>query len=185
MAVAVNSETGYERQNLPGAEDVNLTAFRPDMEIDCAIRRATNTLGYSKLRPQQERAVKSLVLGRDVFVSLPTGSGKSLCYCLLPSVFDLLSGSDGTSIVVVVSPLLSLMKDQVWSMMARNVRAVYVGDCLEEEEMDVCLGKYQLMYMSPEALITDERWRDMLLSPVYSEHLVGLVVDQAHCVKKW
>ena len=139
---------------IAGAEDVNLTAFRPDMEIDSAMRRATNTLGYSKLRPQLKTAVKSFVLGRDVFVSLPTGSGK---YCLLPSVFDLLSGSDGTSIVVVVSPLISLMKDQVRSMMARNVRAVYVGDCLEEEEMDVCLGKYQLLYMSPEALITDER----------------------------
>ena len=47
------------------------------------------------------------------------------------------------------------------------------------------LEKYHTMYMSPEALITDERWRDMLLSPVYSEHLVGLVVDEAHCVKKW
>ena len=141
-----------------------------------ALSRAATKLGYSTLLPQQERA---FVQGRDVFVSLPTGSGKSLCYCLLPLLFDELYGSQRKSIVVVVSPLISLMKDQVCSMKERDVAAVYVGDCAEEEGevTDICSGKYQLVYMSPEALLTSEQWRDMLLGPIYKENLVALVVD--------
>ena len=78
------------------------------------------------------------------------------------------------------------MKDQVRAMERRGTRAVYVGDCSEERrEVEVRCGNYQLVYMSPEALLTDERWRDMLVSPVYRQHLVALVVDEAHCVKKW
>ena len=85
-----------------------------------------------------------------MFVSLPTGSGKSLCYCLLPSVFDALRVTEGRSIVVIVSPLISLMKDQVRAMKERNMRAVYVGDCTDDERAatDTCAGKYQLVYMS-------------------------------------
>ena len=66
---------------------------------------------------------------------------------------------DCKSIVVVVSPLISLMKDQVQAMEARGVRAVNVGDCAEEgrEVSEICTGIYQLVYMSPEALITNEQ----------------------------
>ena len=154
--------------------------------VNSAVRRAAEKLGYSQLRPQQERAIKKFVDGQDVFVGLPTGSGKSLCYCIIPAVFDYLSGGDSRSIVVVVSPLILLTKDQVQAMSEKEVRAVYVGDCLEETiEVEVCSGNYQLVYISPEGLLTDERMRDMLLSSVYRKHLVGLVVDEAHCVKKW
>jgi len=154
--------------------------------VDSAIRGAAKKLGYMQLRNQQVRAVKMFVRGNDVFVCLPTGSGKSLCYCILPATFDSLFGADGRSIAVIVSPLISLMKDQVRAMERRGTRAVYVGDCSEERrEVEVCCGNYQLVYMSPEALLTDERWRDMLVSPVYRQHLVALVVDEAHCVKKW
>ena len=96
-----------------------------------AILDATVTLGYSQLREQQRVVVEHFIEGNDVFVSLPTGSGKSLCYCLLPSVFDSLKGSrlvTTRSIVVVVSPLIALMKDQVRQMTQRGVSAVYVGE---------------------------------------------------------
>ena len=60
---------------------------------------------------------------------------------------------------------------------------MYVSDLRDDEAIaEVCTGKNQLVCMSPESLLTDERWRDMLLSPVYQEHLVR---DKAHCVKKW
>ena len=155
-----------------------------EAQIDSAIRKAAEKLGYSQLHPQQEREVKRFVEGHDMFVSLPTGSSKSLC--ILPATYDFLSGADSLSIVVVVSPLISLMKDQVCAMNERYMRAVFVGNCAEEEAVvDVCDGKFQLVYMSPEALLRSEKWRDMLLSPLYGEHLVGLVVDEAHCVKKW
>ena len=76
-----------------------------EVRISKAICYATKALGYSELRPNQELAVKHFLRGHDVFVSLPTGSGKSLCYCLLPKAFDFLwQRIESTqSIVVVVS----------------------------------------------------------------------------------
>ena len=122
-----------------------------------------------------------------MFVSLPTGSGKSLCYCLLPRAFDFLWQRTALreSIVIVVSPLISLMQDQVRAMIERNVTAVYIGGADDILEAEICAGNYQLVYCSPESLLTDNRWRDMLQSPIYSERLVGIVVDEAHCVKSW
>ena len=79
--------------------------------VDGAIATAVNKLGY-KATSHQEKAIRELVLGKDVFVSLPTGSGKSLCYAALPYVFDTLRARDD-SIVVVVCPLQAIMEDQV------------------------------------------------------------------------
>ena len=76
--------------------------------LDGAICTAAREMGYSKLRANQEKVVKTFLRCRDVFVSLLTGSGKSLCYCILPLVFDKLRrrrGTDSRSIAVVVSPL--------------------------------------------------------------------------------
>ena len=158
----------------------------PESDILRAASEALKRLGYSELRPQQEEVVRKFVQGHDVFVSLPTGSGKSLCYCILPEVFDILRKVKDTSIFLVVSPLIVLMKDQVTAMEKREVTAVYASEKLDEDTaMDVCIGKYQLVYMSPESLLTDERWRDMLQSPIYEANLVALAVDEAHCVTKW
>jgi len=160
---------------------------RSERDIRQAILTAAAKLGYEELRPKQSQALRSFVSGCDVFVCLPTGSGKSLCYCLLPVVFDCLKGRTCESIVVVVSPLIALMKDQVRAMSERNVKAVYAGEVDEDSqtEDDVMAGRYQLVFMSPETLLGSERWRDMLVSPVYHQNVVGLVVDEAHCVKKW
>ena len=79
-----------------------------ESEVASALSRAATKLGYSTLLPQQERVVRAFVQGRDVFVSLPTGSGKSLCYCLLPLLFDELYGSQRKSMVVVVRALLHI-----------------------------------------------------------------------------
>ena len=153
-----------------------------------AISEATKQLGYTELRSNQALVVKHFLKGKDIFVSLPTGSGNSLCYCLLPKVFDILRASNSVEtqfFVIVVSPLVALMKDQVRQMTEKNVRAIYVGDVDSETEDQVCDGKYQLVYLSPEALLTNMTWRDMLQSPVYQQNLVAAVVDEAHCVKKW
>ena len=97
-----------------------------ERDVKQAILLAAEQLGYSELRPRQYQALSSFVGGSDVFVCLPTGSGKSLCYCLLPVVFDCLKGSAGESVVIVVSPLIALMLDQVRAMTERNVKAVYL-----------------------------------------------------------
>ena len=64
-----------------------------------------------------------------------------------------------------------------------NVQSVFVGDADDKEE--VCEGKYQLVFTSLESLLMDPTWRNMLLSPIYQENLVALVINEAHCVNKW
>ena len=82
-----------------------------DKEGD-AIQVALRQMGYCNLKSQQESVVCHFLSGKDVFVSLPTGSGKSLCYSLLPLVYDQLTQRrEAHSIVIVVSPLIALMKD--------------------------------------------------------------------------
>ena len=156
--------------------------------IQAAVAEAAKTLGYSELREHQKVVVEQFFSRKDVFVSLPTESGKSLCYCLLPKASDILRESksvDTQSIVIVVSPLIALMKDQVRQMTEKGVSALYVGKTDETTVTEVCEGKYQLVYISPEALLTNSTWRDMLQSPINQSNLVALVVDEAHCVKKW
>ena len=79
---------------------------------DEAIRQACLAFGYTALSRKQEMAVRGFLSGKDVFVMLPTGSGKSLCYSALPILFDKIEHRSG-HIVLVVSPLVALMKDQV------------------------------------------------------------------------
>ena len=152
-------------------------------KVALAMKAAATKLGYKELRPQQELTVQSFVSCNDVFISLPTGSGKSLCFWILPGVFDELRNTLGSSIVIVVSPLVALMKDQVKALCERGARAVYIGDAEGLEE--ICSGEKQLIYMSPESLLTDLDWRDIIQGPVFQANLVAIIIDEAHCVTKW
>ena len=94
----------------------SLELAESEIELKTVLANICERLGYSTLRPEQAEAVSAFAGGKDVFVALPTGSGKSLCFAILPWVFDVLHRqSEGRSIVIVVSPLLALMKDQVGS----------------------------------------------------------------------
>ena len=153
--------------------------------VSVAVATALQSLGYSELKPMQKQVVDAFVGGRDVFVSLPTGSGKSLCYSILPSVFDTLRGCN-KSIMIVVSPLIALMQDQVQSLCQKDVRAAFLcGGTDSITKSSICAGDYQVLFVSPEMLLRDKEMRDILQSPTYQENVVGLAVDEAHCVKKW
>ena len=152
-----------------------------------SIVKSAEQLGYSCLSPKQQEVVVNFVSGRDVFVSLPTGAGKSLCYLLLPFTFNLLRNSN-SSIVIVVSPLKSLMEDQVAKASGLGLKCVYLsqGDrCNDELVQAVLAGEYQIIFLSPEVLLTELRWREMLRTEVYQNNLVGVIVDEAHCVETW
>ena len=127
----------------------------------------------------------------DVFVWLPTGFGKSICYTTLPFVFDHKLervGSDRRSVVLVISPLISLMVDQVLSLRAAGVRAAVVTsgggvqkDLLASEED---LAKSSVLFCAPEALVSS-KWREAIVKPVIAERVVAVVIDEVHCVSKW
>ena len=151
------------------------------------IKHAASSLGYV-LKPEQQTSIEKFVCGKDVFISLPTGYGKSLCYILLPRVFDLLRGAENKSIVLVVSPLIALMKDQVSSITAIGLSAAMVsGKESTPPAVKVAIkkGDYQIIFMSPEALFMSTEWRNMLSSDIYRENLMGFIIDEAHCIKKW
>ena len=160
-------------------------ASASESETIRAIRTVAACYEYENLKEEQESALEEFVSGKDVFVSLPTGSGKSLCYGLLSSVFNTLRNVEKTSIAIVVSPLISLMKDQT---AAFNQLSVCVSDKEEtskELKQKILRGQHQLVFMSPESLFCNLLWQRMLSTSIYSKNLIAFVIDEAHCVKKW
>ena len=133
--------------------------------------------GYDAFRPGQGEVVRALLEGRDALCVMPTGAGKSLCY-QVPAL--LLSG-----VTLVVSPLISLMKDQVAALNQAGVRAAYLNSSLTPRQFALALdnarqGLYRVIYVAPERLETPA-FQDLC-----REIAVPLVaVDEAHCVSQW
>ena len=147
------------------------------MDEDKVVSKVAHSLGYT-LKPEQKRSLLEFIAGKDVFISLPTGFGKSLCYILLPPIFDLLRGVERKCIVLVVSPLIALMKDQVSAITAIGLSAAFISDqasTIPAVSLEIKNGDYQIVFISPEALFLTTRWRNMLCSNVYRSHLVGSI----------
>lgn len=133
--------------------------------------------GYDSFRPRQEEIIMSVLDGRDTLGLLPTGGGKSLTFQVPAMVFE--------GITVVVTPLISLMKDQVDNLRAAGIRAVCLHSGLSRAEhrlaLDRCrLGKAKLMYVSPEKLQSAT-----FIDQLRSMDVSFLVVDEAHCISQW
>jgi RecQ family ATP-dependent DNA helicase len=166
------------------------------METSMVERRTTvclgevaRELGYPSLSTHQQEAILKFVSGTDVLVVLPTGSGKSICFAVLPRLFDSLRGHMRKSIAVVVTPLNSLMKDQVMSLSERGLKSAFVNASAISEDPELASrlghGEYQLVYIGPEMLLETAWCREMLLNDVYKDHLIAFVIDEAHCIKSW
>lgn len=132
--------------------------------------------GYDSFRPLQEDIIRHLMDRKDVLVLMPTGGGKSICY-QLPALL-----SEGTA--VVVSPLISLMKDQVETLCANGIAAGALNSNNDETEnaslRRACMeGKLKLLYISPEKLLAEANYllRDM--------HISLFAIDEAHCISQW
>ncbi len=133
--------------------------------------------GHSSFRPGQETLIDALLDGRDAMGVMPTGAGKSMCY-QIPAL--LLPG-----VTLVVSPLISLMKDQVMALCQAGVRAAYLNSSLTynqycEALRRACNGAYQIIYVAPERLTTPGFLHFSQVQPI---SLVA--VDEAHCVSHW
>ena len=141
------------------------------------------------LTEYQEKGLRSLLLGMDVLTILPTGSGKSLIFQSFPIVFDVIHSKppDSPSICLVISPLSSLMQDQVMYLNSVGIKATFIGDDQKDDEIKrkVEAGCYQLVYGSPEAFLASSRWRKVLSSDVYLDRVCLIAVDEAHCIQHW
>ena len=115
--------------------------------ISSSVDTATRILGYCSLKDKQKEAIVAFLSGKDVFVALPTGYGKSLSYGCLPGAFDILRKTEKKSIAIVISPLISLMNDQVSSFSSKGVSAAFINETSDDEmKLGVLAGDYQLVF---------------------------------------
>jgi ATP-dependent DNA helicase RecQ len=133
--------------------------------------------GYDEFRPMQERIIRSVVAGRDVCVIMPTGGGKSLCYQLPAAISE--------KTVVVISPLIALMKDQVVQLEQMGIPAALLNSSLTGGEQSTVMrkakaGGYRLLYLSPERLAREDTVGWLRTVP-----LSLFAIDEAHCISEW
>ena len=135
-----------------------------------------NVFGYDKFRPLQQEIIDRTLVGKDSFVLMPTGGGKSMCFQIPALCFD--------GITIVVSPLISLMKDQVQALESNGIKADFFNSSISPQaENDVISratkGEIQLLYLSPEKLISvSNTWLKKL-------NIKLVAIDEAHCVSMW
>ncbi|GAA5952535.1 hypothetical protein JCM3765_002199 [Sporobolomyces pararoseus] len=154
-------------------------------DVNKALRQR---FGLTKFRANQEAAINATLSGRDVFVLLPTGGGKSLCF-QLPAVV-----SSGTTkgVTIVVSPLLSLISDQTKSLIEKDIPVVFLNstmpatdkkfamDCLRYDPPQTCLA-----YVTPEQIVNSAQFRGILSDLHRRGQLARFVLDEAHCISSW
>ncbi|SHJ22489.1 ATP-dependent DNA helicase RecQ [Malonomonas rubra DSM 5091] len=141
------------------------------------LKTLRNVFGYQNFRQNQQEVIATLLEGNDAFVLMPTGGGKSLCY-QIPALHR-------SGVAIVVSPLISLMKDQVDALLANGVNAACYNSSLSADEARGTLarmhaGELDLLYVAPERLLAEgflERLRDV--------EVALFAVDEAHCVSQW
>ncbi|MGA7624112.1 MAG: ATP-dependent DNA helicase RecQ [Candidatus Acidiferrales bacterium] len=134
--------------------------------------------GYDSFRPMQERIVRSLLDGHDTCVVMPTGGGKSLCYQLPAALL-------GNRTVIVISPLIALMQDQVAQLAQMGIPAALLNSTLGSGEQSAIMsraveGQYRLLYLSPERLTRPHtiKWLERLPVSFFA-------IDEAHCISEW
>ena len=133
--------------------------------------------GYDSFREGQAEVIDAILAGRDALAILPTGAGKSVCY-QIPA--QMLRG-----VALVVSPLISLMKDQVEALTQAGVPAAYLNSSLTDRQFDAVMnrlarGKYRIVYVAPERLLTPR-----FLNVVRQLSISMVAVDEAHCISQW
>ena len=133
--------------------------------------------GYDAFRDAQETLIDHILAGQDTLGIMPTGAGKSLCYQIPALMLD--------GITLVISPLISLMKDQVGSLNQAGIHAAYLNSSLTTEQYFKALafareGRYPIIYVAPERLLTEE-----FLDFALNSRIAMVAVDEAHCVSQW
>lgn len=147
------------------------------MLFEKALPLLESHFGYSSFRTGQEQAIRSVLTGKNTITVMPTGGGKSICYQIPALVLP------GTTIVI--SPLISLMKDQVDALIQVGIPATFINSSLSYGEankrmQEAVSGKYKLLYLAPERLESQD-----FLEDLYSMDIPLVAVDEAHCISQW
>ncbi len=136
-----------------------------------------STFGYDTFRHSQEEVIQDILNGKDAFVLMPTGGGKSLCYQIPALVLD--------GVTIVVSPLIALMQDQVDALQQLGVKAAFLNSSLSTDQAQTIEGQLlndelDLVYIAPERLLSER-----MLALLERCHLSLFAIDEAHCVSQW
>lgn len=133
--------------------------------------------GYTSFRKGQEAIINSILSEKDVLAIMPTGGGKSICYQLPALILD--------GMTIVISPLISLMKDQVDALKAMGINAAFINSSLSNKEFNEILNNirknnYKILYIAPERLDAQE-----FLELINNNNISQIAIDEAHCVSQW
>jgi ATP-dependent DNA helicase RecQ len=144
---------------------------------DTCLKVLKQSFGYDKFRDGQWAVIESVLKGNDSLILLPTGGGKSICYQLPALVLE--------GLTIVVSPLISLMQDQVQQLQAQGVEAAYINSTLAPEQANevnrkLHSGEIDILYVAPERLL-----QSYFLRSLQSLNVSLIAVDEAHCVSQW
>lgn len=148
--------------------------------LDEVVDSCASRLGISKLKKQQHEAIVSVLAGKDVFVSLPTGFGKSVIYNIIPICLKRLFPSLDP-FVLIISPLISLMEDQISNLKDKGINAVLLHKDLDSS----VILEHSHVFCSPECLLSSAKWRKAMILDKFGEQLAAICIDEAHCIVKW
>ena len=156
---------------------IEVESFRPQTLRQTPLDILKSVFGHEKFRPLQENIINRILNRHDALIVLPTGGGKSLCYQLPALIFD--------GVTVVVSPLISLMQDQVMQLQGRGIHAVFLNSTLSLPEYVATMhrvkrGEVTLLYVAPETLMRPE-----ILLMLDESNVACLAIDEAHCISQW
>ena len=165
-----------EKQEAPKPlDDEKPSPLPPSLQNPLEILQ--NVFGHKAFRPFQKDIIDHILTRQDALIVLPTGGGKSLCYQLPALMFE--------GVTVVVSPLISLMQDQVMQLQNRGIRAAFLNSTLSYSEQQTIMqrvkqGKIKLLYLAPETLVRPE-----ILVMLDESDVACLAIDEAHCISQW
>ncbi|MGH6630918.1 MAG: RecQ family ATP-dependent DNA helicase, partial [Burkholderiales bacterium] len=155
--------------------------LQPDAAVNPAVA-LKKYFGFDTFRPGQEAVVRDALAGRDLLAVMPTGGGKSLCF-QLPAVLQ-------PGVMIVVSPLIALMQDQVRLLADMGIAASFLNSSLSAREVaerteSLLSGEVKLLYVAPERLLMPGFLDGLLPKLKAAVGLSGFTVDEAHCVSEW
>ena len=160
-----------------------------ESKFESGLHHVQRLFDVREILEDQKIVLKKFFQGNNVYFSAPTGFGKSLVFQSLPLIADcILDRPLFTSIVLVVCPLQALMVDQVKFLRdSVGLNAAYISKDTVLEDITECLEKnaINILYASPESMLSVKKWRNILSSENFKENCVAVVIDEAHCTSQW